>query len=77
MIFLPENGGTIGTAKIHRALLWKEISSTRSDLLDYLNLVIAEHYPGWERFAGYQVISVEKRLNKTSHYEDNLVFKFT
>ena len=52
-------------------------SSTRSELLDYLNLVIAEHYPGWERFAGYQVISVEKRLNKTAQYEDNLVFKFT
>lgn len=51
-------------------------SSTRSELLDYLNLVIAEHYPGWERFAGYQVISVKKRLNKTAQYEDNLVFKF-
>ena len=33
--------------------------------------------PAGERFAGYQVISVEKRLNKTAQYEDNLVFKFT
>lgn len=50
-------------------------SSTRSELLDYLNLVIGDQMPGWERFADYHTVSLEKRLNKTAHYEDNLVYK--
>ena len=51
-------------------------SSTRSELLDYLDLVITEQLPGCERVAGYQTISVQTVLNKTARYEDNLVYKF-
>lgn len=50
-------------------------SSTRSELLDYLHLLDSDKLPGWERFAGYQTITLEKVLNKTSRYEDNLIYK--
>lgn len=50
-------------------------SSTRSELPDYLQLVIGDRLPGWERFAGYQTISVKTTLNQTAQYEDNLIYK--
>lgn len=51
-------------------------SSTRSEFLDYLDLVIGYKLDGWERFAGYRKINVQVCLNKTAQYEDNLVYKF-
>lgn len=51
-------------------------SSTRSELLSYLDLVVSERLPGWERFAGYQTVSVMAQLNKDVAYEDNLVYRF-
>ncbi len=51
-------------------------SSTRSEFLDYLDLVIGYKLDGWERFAGYRKINVQVCLNKNAHYEDNLVYKF-
>ena len=51
-------------------------SSTRSEFLDYLDLVIGYKLDGWERFAGYRKINVQVSLNKTAKYEDNLVYKF-
>ena len=51
-------------------------SSTRSEFLDYLDLVIGYKLDGWERFAGYRKISVQVHLNKDAKYEDNLVYKF-
>lgn len=51
-------------------------SSTRSELIDYLDLVIDDKMQGWEGIADYQKISVNVRLNKTAGYEDNLVYKF-
>jgi len=51
-------------------------SSTRSELPDYLQLVIGDRLPGWERLAGYQTISVKSTLNQAAQYEDNLVYKF-
>lgn len=50
-------------------------SSTRSEFLDYLDLVIGYKLDGWERFAGYRKINVQVCLNKTARYEDNLVYK--
>ena len=50
-------------------------SSTRSEFLDYLDLVIGYKLDGWERFAGYRKINVQVSLNKTAKYEDNLVYK--
>lgn len=51
-------------------------SSTRSELPAYLDLVVSERLPGWERFAGYQTISINASINKDAAYEDNLIFKF-
>ena len=51
-------------------------SSTRSELPDYLQLVIGDCLPGWERLAGYQTISVKSTLNQAAQYEDNLIYKF-
>lgn len=50
-------------------------SSTRSEFLDYLDLVIGSKLEGWERFVGYRKINVQVHLNKTAQYEDNLVYK--
>ncbi|WP_048713118.1 hypothetical protein [Cardiobacterium hominis] len=52
-------------------------SSTRSELPAYLSFVTEAHAEGWERLAGYQTITTQVTLNKTSKYEDNLVYKFT
>lgn len=51
-------------------------SSTRSEFIDYLDFMIETRQAGWERFANYQKISIRTSLNKTTKYEDNLVFKF-
>lgn len=50
-------------------------SSTRSELLDYLNFVIDFRQPNFERFVGYAKISIETALNKTARYEDNMIVK--
>ena len=44
-------------------------SSTRSEFLDYLDLVIGYKLDGWEQFAGYRKINVQVCLNKNAHYE--------
>lgn len=55
---------------------WIFFSSTRSEFLSYLDMVIEDKQPGWERFTGYKKISLQVSLNRTSSYEDNLVYKF-
>lgn len=51
-------------------------SSTRSELLDYLSLVIDEKMNGWERFADYEIRQIRAPVNKDVQYEDNMIFKF-
>lgn len=51
-------------------------SSTKSEFLDYLDLVIDNKLDSWEKFVGYQKINLHVRLNKSTQYEDNLVYKF-
>lgn len=51
-------------------------SSTRSEFLDYLDLVIGYKLDGWERFAGYRKVSLMAGLNYSARYEDNMVYKF-
>ena len=51
-------------------------SSTRSELLDYLDLIVNEKSGGWQNFNDYQKISVQIVMNKTANYEDNMVYKF-
>lgn len=50
-------------------------SSTRSELPAYLDFVIGEQQPGWERLVGYDTLKFTRTLNKTARYEDNLIFK--
>lgn len=51
-------------------------SSTRSELLEYLDLVISDKMEGWERLTGYQKISLTTHINQQAIYEDNLVYRF-
>lgn len=50
-------------------------SSTRSELLAYLDFVIETRAEGWERFAGYERIAVNVQVNRNAKYEDNLIYK--
>lgn len=51
-------------------------SSTRSELLDYLDLIVNEKAEGWQNLQDYQKISVHITMNKTAYYEDNMIYKF-
>ena len=51
-------------------------SSTRSELLDYLDLIVNEKAEGWQNLQDYQKNSVHITMNKTAHYEDNMIYKF-
>ncbi|WP_314343154.1 hypothetical protein [Simonsiella muelleri] len=51
-------------------------SSTRSEFLDYLDLVIGYKLDGWERFAGYRKVDLMSVISYASKYEDNMVYKF-
>ncbi|WP_304334632.1 hypothetical protein [Conchiformibius steedae] len=51
-------------------------SSTRSELLEYLDLVIGDKMEGWDRFKDYQKISLTTHINQQAVYEDNLVYRF-
>lgn len=51
-------------------------SSTRSEILDYLNLVINEQLDGFQRFEGYQYISQTTSINYDARYEDNIIYRF-
>ena len=51
-------------------------SSTRSELIDYLDFIVNEKAEGWQNLQDYQKISVHVTMNKTAQYEDNMVYKF-
>ncbi len=51
-------------------------SSTRSELLDYLAYLKKFDPQAWNRIGGYQRISIVAKLNNTSKYEDNMIYKF-
>ena len=51
-------------------------SSTRSELVDYLDFIVNERAEGWQNLQDYQKISVHVTMNKTAQYEDNMVYKF-
>ncbi len=50
-------------------------SSTRSELISYLNFVIEHRIDGYNRVENYKRIAVKSQLNATAKYEDNLVYK--
>lgn len=51
-------------------------SSTRSELIDYVDFIINEKAEGWQNLQDYQKISVNVVMNKTAQYEDNMIYKF-
>ncbi len=51
-------------------------SSTRSELVSYLNFVIHHKIEGYKRFEGYKRIVVDTSVNHNTKYEDNLIYKF-
>lgn len=51
-------------------------SSTKSELIDYLDFLRDFRQPEWERFKDYQKISIKTNMNYAARYEDNLIFKF-
>ncbi len=52
-------------------------SSTRSEFMDYLALIINEKMEGWEKLDGYHSLDLKAHINKAAKYTDNLVFKFS
>lgn len=51
-------------------------SSTRSELPDYLELVVEQKLAGWQRLCNYKTIAITSTLNKNCQYEDNLIYRF-
>ncbi|ELA08744.1 hypothetical protein MOMA_09301 [Moraxella macacae 0408225] len=51
-------------------------SSTRSELLDYMDYLKDCEPVMWERIGGFEKVSVQSYVNYTSEYEDNMIFKF-
>lgn len=49
--------------------------SSRSEMLDYINWVIENKIGDWQRFSGYQKISLLSSCNISCKYEDNMIFK--
>ena len=72
--------GYFGMVEFLRLMRWVRppfifFSSTRSELIAYLDFVIEAQSEGWERFAGYGRITVNATINRNAAYEDNLVYK--
>ncbi len=51
-------------------------SSTKSELLDYMEFVKKYKKDDWNRFGNFEKISFTTHVNRSSHYEDNMLFKF-
>lgn len=50
-------------------------SSTRSELLDYMDYAKTYEPKNFARFGGYRHIAIQAILNKTAKYEDNILYK--
>ncbi|MDO5051193.1 MAG: hypothetical protein Q4D68_05585 [Moraxella equi] len=50
-------------------------SSTKSEFLSYLDYVKAHEPVMWERLGGFEKLSFTSYVNKSSTYEDNMIFK--
>lgn len=51
-------------------------SSTKSEIVNYINYLVNQRQRNWQNFENYQRITVKASINKTASYEDNLIFKF-
>lgn len=51
-------------------------SSTRSELLEYMDYLQQYDAHAWHRLGEFTKISVKAHLNNTAKYEDNLIYRF-
>lgn len=51
-------------------------SSTKSELLDYMQFIQQHDNARWQRVGGFERISFKTHINKDAVYEDNMLFKF-
>ncbi len=50
-------------------------SSTRSELIDYLDFIIQRKLSNYDLIKGYQKIIIKSQINATVSYEDNLIYR--
>lgn len=50
-------------------------SSTRSELLDYMQYIQEHDQQAWQRIGGFKRINLDAHVNCKSHYEDNMLYK--
>lgn len=51
-------------------------SSTRSELLQYLDYIIEGKLEHYHRFTNYQLINITAHISNKVNYEDNMIYKF-
>ncbi len=51
-------------------------SSTKSELLEYMNYLQKLDGEDWQRLGGFEKVSIRAHLNHNVSYEDNMLFKF-
>lgn len=51
-------------------------SSTRSELLTYLDFLQEYDSRIWERVGNYEIVSLKAQMNKNSSYEDHMIYRF-
>lgn len=51
-------------------------SSTRSELLSYLDFVQECDQRTWRRVGNYEKVSITANMNKSSSYEDHMIYRF-
>ncbi len=52
-------------------------SSTKSELLDYMEYLKKLDSEDWQRVGGFEKVSIRAHLNHNVSYEDNMIYKFS
>lgn len=51
-------------------------SSTKSELLDYLDYLKRLDGEDWQRLGGFERVTIQAHINHENRYEDNMIFRF-
>ncbi|VXB84168.1 conserved hypothetical protein [Enhydrobacter sp. 8BJ] len=51
-------------------------SSTKSELLDYLDYLKRLDGDDWQRLGGFERVTIQSQVNHENKYEDNMIFRF-
>lgn len=51
-------------------------SSTKSELLDYMDFLKAQNSDDWQRLGNYKKLDITATVNCTARYEDHMIYKF-